>query len=87
MRRDRREEVSCVKRPRDVIEVVAPVREAAGFLDTLAVGRLHEQPVVGPDEDAPVAVRTAAARRSLPTPGSTTARWTPTGGTGLRAPA
>ena len=38
-----------------------------------------EQPVVRADQDAAVAVRSAIARRSVPTCGSTTATWTPTG--------
>ena len=70
MRGDRREEVARVERPRDVLEVVARVRQAARRLDAVAVGGEHQQAVVGPDEDA--ARRPSGSRRrggSLPTPG------------------
>ena len=69
-----------------VLEVVARVGQARRAARPARRSAASvEQAVVGADVDPAVAVRIATARRSPPTPGSTTARCTPGGMYGTRA--
>ena len=81
VRRRRREEVAAVERPRDRLERVLGVRELVrrrrsrrARRPRAAAGRCR-----GRRRAARRRVRSASGRRWLPTPGSTTARWTPSG--------
>ena len=80
MRRRRREQVAAVERARDRLERVGRVRELVRLGDPGPLGRRQQQAVVRPDVEAPLARRAARAPADgSPTPGSTTARCTPTG--------
>ena len=81
VRRGGREQIAAVERPRDGLERVLGVRELVRLGDAAEpLGRGHEQAVVGPDVQAALAVAQRERRGATPpTPGSTTARWTPSG--------
>ena len=80
-----REDVARMERARDLRQPVARVGELVRRRDAELVGREHQQAVVGADEEPAVDRAHARSRGARsPTPGSTTARCTPTGRYGAR---
>ena len=79
MRGGGREEVAAVEGARDGLERVRGVRELVRALDPAELRGGHEQAVVRPDEQPPFRVAEHERPARPPTPGSTTARCTPSG--------
>ena len=80
MRRSGAEEIASVERPRDRLERVvrdSPARAPPRCPARLAAG--SSSPLSGPTYSRPSSSRSASGRLGPPTPGSTIARWTPTG--------
>ena len=68
-----------MERARDRLERILGIRELARLDDPRPFGRRQEKPVVGADEEPALGVGERERSPDPPTPGSTTARWTPTG--------
>ena len=80
MRRGRREQVAAVEGARDRLQRVVRVRELVRLGDTAeALGGGQEEAVVGADVEPALPVAQGERAPTAPTPGSTTARWTPAG--------
>ena len=79
VRRRRGEEVAAVERPRDALERIGRVGELSHVGDPRALGGGKQKPVVRADEEPALAIREHDGASDPPTPGSTTARWTPGG--------
>ena len=81
VRGGRREDVAAVEGARDRLEHGTPGSSSSCAASTpprrSAAGT--SRPLSGPTKRRPSPLRSASARRLAPTPGSTTARWTPLG--------